>query len=359
MRALALTWDGDEESRFEEGPASQHLVVLRRAQLVDRRFNAAAEPLFAALIPSAAHAARWLSALSTCGDANRRVKRLRILVAAQCDSHTLDVVRRAAQTLEVLAVPDIVLEDGEPDAWWEAWPAMTLPSLRWLSVEAEHLDELAQLLARLQTSQLNTLCAHSLEAAGQEAAGPPQWSTDLAASLATLRLTYGGIEPVADLVNLHQLHRLRSLQLANLYAREMGPLFASMLQPAVSPTYLNLDFLPLSLKGEERANEDLARAVGQAWIDAALRLPSITYLALAHRLGGERIGAHVVLEELTNRLDIDSTWPALRRVEVGLASANAMPLLDPLKEVCRRRNIDLVPLFGHVAVAGLSADSCS
>ena len=275
---LELTWDGGEWGKYDSIPAAKHLAVLWAAQLVDRRFNAASEPMFGSLIPSSGHAARWLSAMSGHDDAERRVGRVRIVVALHTNA-TTELVRRCAESIEVLSVADGDDLGVDDTAWSRLADTLVFPSLRWLEVDSRCVKDVARLVARVTT--MSTLCVIGIDSEGLGNAGAPQWPKSVAASLLTLRLGFAGENPVSDLINLHLLRQLRSLQLTGLFAREIGPLFAAMSQPAPSPTHLSVAILELSIEDEEADGIDLQASVPRH--GAAISLDLAIDLALSSR----------------------------------------------------------------------------
>ena len=347
--ALEATWESDGRApRFVRIAVHEHFAVLRAAQLVSRAFHAASRSHFEAYMPDSGMAKRWLAAMEAQGAVAQRASRLRILIAEGGGRGAVEVMRLAFSNLEIVDMEGVL-----------GLSRHGLPSVRWLSVSCESLATITRQLQRSPTPSLRTLSV----AAFPSSDGVPDWPSTCAASLLTLQFDFsvGGLG--RELVGLERLVSLRSLRIRGISAVEMTLLFSAMRAPTPSVTHLSLNFLHIQLANEHWfAAEEAFASLRQGWAAVAIALPGLVTVSLPFRHGRTTMAADDVASALSDLIEADSAWPALARIEVGVASAATVSPLDQFASSCQRRGIELVPLFGCVhwsARASACADFCS
>ena len=275
---------------------------------------------------------RWLEAMRAQGVVEARASLLRIVVADPATSDGAAVVDLAADNLEVLLVPC---------TWRDSH--LTLPRLRWLLVHRDSLDIIVdgRSMPSLRKLSVGAVMDGSV----------PDWSQTCAASLRTLHLDYSTLRdsdgPGNELGGLDRLVSLRSLRIEGIYVSEMEAIFCStMTAPAPAVTRLSLDFERQALDQEDGGRNAALVALGLGCEDAPTRLPGLIVLSMPFvHDAADVYSANAVLERMSQLLEDPATWPRLRRVEVGLATAHDEDALGSLPATCERRGIELVRMI--------------
>ena len=333
---IDLTWTIGKLSRYEEWPALDHFGVLQSAQLINRAFHAASRRQFQALLPSDAHAARWLAAMTARGELAARAALLRVLCAVVDGAPGSVVLREAAGNLGVIVVPDVL--EG-----FARWPS-SLPALRWLAVGSAALDTVAQHMRAYSMPSLATVVVECVLPGTA-----PDWPAAGAAALSTLVIHYQTDSPDAELGNLHRIVGLRSLRVVHVYAGELADVFNATEQPAPAVTHLSLGIASGTEKREDFGLEYCV-AVQDSMVQAARRLPSLSRLTLTCRHTATSISANFVLEAVAALLADDAAWPMLQRVEVRVATEADNEMLLGLRAACGRRGIEVATWIGSRCV---------
>ena len=328
--ALEMTWTVGEHSRYELEAAREHFAVLRAAQLVNRAFHAASIGPFRALLVESETAMRWLAAMEARGVNEERGAMLRVFVMDTEQGDDVEILRLAASNLEVVVYT--MLES--------AWPA-SLPLVHFLSLTYSTLSDLAaQHLPSLRTLHID----------GVYTGSAPEWPSTGMPALRTLSLAFPDQIPSHELVNIERLVNLQSLSISSIYSGDLDLLFGNMSATAQSIEQLSLDFVQISLEGEEDDPQRTLDELRSGCAHAAARLPSLSALSLRYGHGGAEVSsADYVLSRMGQLIEDASTWPRLRRVEVGLASADDEHTLFELPEICERRGIKLVPMLKYAS----------
>jgi len=265
------------------------------------------------------------------GVLDERAAMLRVVIAGGWnDAAAVEAIGHAAGNLEVVscATLDAVSHGTQ------------LPLLRRLSLSCGTLAGVAEQLEGYHLPILRTLINLDVES------GPaPAWPSSCAASLHGLHLSFPSAAPAQELMGLDRLLALRSLHITAIRATELSYLFGYTTAPAPAVQHLSLDISVLSI-GDLGGDAGWYRArIEEGCAHVAACIPGLVTLSLSFRLGEQR-AAEYPLAQLARLLDAASTWPMLRRIDSGLATADDAGRLASLRGACLRRGIELVPLIG-------------